>query len=188
MTYYIKTCLFILIHLKNRFVRLTSLKTFENSMITLVYLVSVLVNSWSNKPKEYLAHLFKQMYVDEIDFDTLTIEKLIDLVFTEMVYCKIQQLDEETLAKRDQTDGNQWTRFRECFKMVDNEEQWISYAERALELFNHDVMGRGVVEACKILKYPEPSTEITLKHCLICHVSFGSRYILNLKELHLLTI
>ena len=38
--------------LKNGFVRLTSLKTFENSMITLVYLMSVLVNSSSNKPKE----------------------------------------------------------------------------------------------------------------------------------------
>ena len=40
------------IHLKNRFVRLTSLKTIENSMTTLVYLVSVLVNSWSKKRKE----------------------------------------------------------------------------------------------------------------------------------------
>ena len=97
------------------------------------------------------------MYVDEIDFDALTVEKLIDLVFTEMVYRKIQQLEEETLAKGDQSDGNQWTRFRECFKMLDNEERWISYAERALELLNHDVMWRGVVEACKILKYAEPS-------------------------------
>ena len=104
-----------------------------------------------------MAHLFKQMYVDEIDFDALTVEKLIDLVFTEMVYRKIQQLEEETLAKRDQTDGNQWTRFRECFKMLDNEERWISYAERALELLNHDVVWRAVMEACKILKYPEPS-------------------------------
>ena len=42
----------MLIHLKNRFVRLTSLKTFENSMITLVYLMSVLVNSSSSKSKE----------------------------------------------------------------------------------------------------------------------------------------
>ena len=40
------------IHLKNRFVRLTSLKTIQNSMTTLVYLASVLVNSSSNKPKE----------------------------------------------------------------------------------------------------------------------------------------
>ena len=55
------------------------------------------------------------MYVDEIDFDALTVEKPIDLVFTEMVYRKIQQLEEETLAKRDQTDGNQWTRFRKWF-------------------------------------------------------------------------
>ena len=137
----------MLIHLKNRFVRITSLKTFENSMITLVYLISVLVNSSSNKPKKNYA----------FDFDALTVEKRIDLVFTEMVYRKIQQLEEETLAKRDQTDGNQWTRFRECFKMLDNEERWISYAERALELLNHDVMWRAIVEACKILKYPEPS-------------------------------
>ena len=57
----------MLVHLKNRFVKLTSLKTFENSVITLVYLVSVLVNSWSNKPNKIMAHLFKQMYEGEID-------------------------------------------------------------------------------------------------------------------------
>ena len=99
-----------------------------------------------NAKKIIMAHLLKQMYVDEIDFDALTVEKLIDLVFTEMVYRKIQQLEEETLAKRDQIDSNQWTRFRECFKMLDNEERWISYAERALKLLNHDVMWRGVVK------------------------------------------
>ena len=38
-----------------------------------------------------MAHLFKQMYVDEIDLEALTVEKLIDLVFTEMVHRKIQQ-------------------------------------------------------------------------------------------------
>ena len=42
-------------------------------------------------------------------------------------------------------------------KCLIDEEWWISYAERALELLNHDVMWRGIVEACKILKYPEPS-------------------------------
>ena len=46
-------------------------------MITLVYLVSVL-----------MAHLFKQMYVDEIDLEALTVEKLMTveklIVFTEM--------------------------------------------------------------------------------------------------------
>ena len=121
----------MLIHLKkNRFVQLTSLKTLENSMITLIYLVSVVVNSWSNKPKENYPHLSKQMYEGEIDLDALTVEKLIDLVFTEMVYRKIQQLEKETLAKRDQTDGNQWTRFRRRIEILDHEQQWISYAEQ----------------------------------------------------------
>ena len=35
------------------------------------------------------------MYECKIDFDALTVEKLIDFVFTEMVYRKIQQLEEE---------------------------------------------------------------------------------------------
>ena len=104
-----------------------------------------------------MAHLFKQMYEGEIDFDALTVEKLIDLVFTEIVYHKIQQLEKETLVKHDQTDGNQWTRFRRRIEMLDHEQQWISYAERALELLDHGVMWKGVIEACKVLKYAEPS-------------------------------
>ena len=42
-----------------------------------------------------MAHLFRQMYVDEIDYELLTPEKLIDFVFTEMVYRQIQKLEEE---------------------------------------------------------------------------------------------
>ena len=49
-----------------------------------------------------MAHMFKQMHaVNEIDFETLTVEKLIDLVFTEMVYRKIQQLEEAAQTKHD---------------------------------------------------------------------------------------
>ena len=40
------------------------------------------------------------MHENDIDFEGMTIEKLIDLVFTEMVYRKIQQLEEETLSKK----------------------------------------------------------------------------------------
>ena len=29
--------------------------------------------------------------------------------------------------------------------------------ERALSLLNHELIWQGIVEACKILKYPEPS-------------------------------
>ena len=104
-----------------------------------------------------MAHLFKQMYVDEIDNEVMTVEKLIELVFTEMVYRKMHQLEEATLCKQDETDGNQWTRLRKCIEVLDDEERWIRYAERALELLNHDVMWQGIVEACKILEYPELS-------------------------------
>ena len=43
------------------------------------------------------------MYEGEIDFNALTVEKLIDFVFTEMVpvYRKVQQLEEVAQAKQD---------------------------------------------------------------------------------------
>ena len=59
--------------------------------------------------KETMAHLLTPMYVDEIDFEAVTIEKIVDLVFTEMIHDKMQQLEKEELAKQDQTDGNQWS-------------------------------------------------------------------------------
>ena len=51
-----------------------------------------------------MASLFKQMYEGEIDFNALTVEKLIDFVFTEMVYRKVQELEEAAQAKQDQVD------------------------------------------------------------------------------------
>ena len=103
-----------------------------------------------------MASLFKQMYEGEIDFNALTVEKLIDFVFTEMVYRKVQELEEAAQAKQDQVDGSLWTGFRKRIEALDDEERWIYYAERALELLDHGVMWKVVVEACKILKYPEP--------------------------------
>ena len=49
------------------------------------------------------------MYVNEIEFEVMIMEKLIYLVFAEMVNRKIQQLEEAKLSKKDETDGNQWT-------------------------------------------------------------------------------
>ena len=90
------------------------------------------------------------MYVNEIDFETMTAEKLIGLVFTE-----IYQLEEATLSKKDETDRNQWTKFGKRYEVLDEEKRWIHYAKHALELLNHDVMWQGIIEACKILKYLE---------------------------------
>ena len=52
--------------------------------------------------KKTMAHLLRQMYVDEIDFEAVTIEKIVDLVFTEMIHDKMRQLEKEELAKQDQ--------------------------------------------------------------------------------------
>ena len=89
-----------------------------------------------------MAHLLRQMYVDEIDFEgeAVTIEKIVDLVFTEMIHDKMQQLEKEEFAKQDQTDGNQWSRFKKCSEVLDHEGRWITYAEQPLSLLNHEVM------------------------------------------------
>ena len=124
-----------------------------------------------------MTHLFKQIYVNDIDFEAMTAEKLIGLVFTE-----IYQLEEASLSKRDETDGNQWTRFRKRFEVLDEEERWIRYAEHALELLNHDVMWQGIIEACKILKYLELSEVHALWTYVLCHVLFGIKCFPKLKE------
>ena len=47
-----------------------------------------------------MAHLFKKKYSVELDFGSLTIKKLIDFVFTEMIDEKIQELVQQERAKR----------------------------------------------------------------------------------------
>ena len=99
-----------------------------------------------------MAHLFKQIYVNDIDFEAMTAKKLIGLLFTE-----IYQLEEATLSKKDETEGNQWAKFRKRFEALDEDQRWLRYAEHAVELLNHDIMWQGIIEACKILKYLELS-------------------------------
>jgi hypothetical protein len=96
------------------------------------------------------------MYVGEIDYELFTPEKLIDFVFTEIVYRQIQK-QEETRINHDDIDGNQRSRFGQQVEVLDGEERWVNYAERALAMLNHEVVQKAIVEACKILKYPEPS-------------------------------
>ena len=134
-------------HLKNGFVRFTWLKkTREYREYVSLFSDHSCELLDKKKEKKIMAHLFKQMYVDEIDIEVMTVEKFIELVFTEMVYRKMQQLEEATLCKQDETDGNQWARLRKCIEVLDDEERWVRYAERALELLNHDVMWQGIVE------------------------------------------
>lgn len=93
-----------------------------------------------------MAHLFEQMYVDEVDFEeTLTPQRLIDLVFTEFVYRQIQQLNKlKSCAKTDEIDGNQWTTVREHYEISDEGERWLTYADQAVSMVNREIFGEGL--------------------------------------------
>ena len=50
-----------------------------------------------------------------------------------------------------------WRSWRELCKISDEDERWLNYADRAIETIDADDIWQGIVEGCKILKYPEPS-------------------------------
>ena len=78
-----------------------------------------------------MAYLFRQMYVDEIDYELFTPEKL---------QRQIHKLEEETRINQDEIDGNQRSRFGQQVEVLDGEERWVNYAERALAMLNHEVV------------------------------------------------
>ena len=108
-------------------------------------------------------------------------------MFTDIVYCQIQKLEEEIRINQDEIDGNQWSRFGQQVEVLDEEERWVNYAERALAMLNHEVVWKAIVEACKILKYlnHRKHKEIILKHFVTRHVSFGIKCIPSPRELFL---
>ena len=105
-----------------------------------------------------MAHLFREMYVDELDFESLSFETIIDLVFTEMVYRQIRMLHQEINSDLDETDGNMLRKCRQSIDVSEDRKCWIEYGEQALSLMNREVIWQGVKEACKALQYPEPSS------------------------------
>ena len=108
-----------------------------------------------------MAHLFKQMYVDEVDFqETLSYDQLIGLVFTEFVHRQMQQLEElETACVKTEVVYSSWTAMREHCEITDEDDRWLTYADKAISMVDRDDIWRGILEAFKILKYPIPSSD-----------------------------
>ena len=108
-----------------------------------------------------MAHLFKQMYVDEVDFqETLSYDQLIGLVFTEFVHRQMQQLEElETACVKTEITYSPWTAMREHCEITDEDDRWLTYAVKAISIIDRDDIWRGILEAFKILKYPIPSSD-----------------------------
>ena len=115
--------------------------------------------SWSLVVETKGKSLFKKMYSVEVDFGLLTIKKLIKFVFTEMMHKKIQELVQQERAKRCQSQSSHRKKSRQRIEDIDEAERWMTYAERSLSFQNHKHMWKAIVEGCKILKYPEPSSE-----------------------------
>ena len=95
------------------------------------------------------------MYVDEIDQESLTLEWLINLIFTEFVHRQIQQLEKQGTCEK--TNSDLWTNFRECCRASNEDERWLNYADKAISMIDRGDMWQGILEACKVLKYPKPS-------------------------------
>ena len=94
------------------------------------------------------------MYVDEVDFrETLAYDQLIGLVFTEFVHRQMKQLEElETACVKTETDHGPWTKMKECCEITDEDDRWLTYADKAISMIDRDDIWRGLLEAFKILK------------------------------------
>ena len=99
-----------------------------------------------------MAHLFKQTYCDEVDFEKLPMDKLINLVFTEFLLVKMRHVEEHEICEQ-LTDHDSGTGY--CRKRTDEDEDlWILYANKAICRIDRPNIWRAFRHACKILKYP----------------------------------
>ena len=101
-----------------------------------------------------MAHLSKQMYVDEIEFENITYEQLIELVFTEFVHEKIKELEANS---KDTTDGGLFSTCKDYVATNSEAKRWSKYADKAISMLNLEIVWTTIVEACKVLEYPHPS-------------------------------
>ena len=96
-----------------------------------------------------MAHMFQQIYVDEIDLSSMSCEQLIEFVFTEVVHQGMNLLEEGDV---DVTD-------RRLFS-TENEDvnRWSTYSEKAMLMINFNAIWFCILHAFRILNYAQPSS------------------------------
>ena len=110
-------------------------------MNTVIHLLTVLLSSWSERSKRTHGTPVRKMYVDEIDQESLTLERLINLILTEFVHRQIQQLEKQETCEK--TNSDLCTKFRECCHVLDEDERWLNYADKAISrIEREDIYGR----------------------------------------------
>ena len=86
-----------------------------------------------------MRHLFKQIYVDEVDFrETLAYDLLIGLVFKEFVHRQMQQLEELEACVKTEIAHSPWTKMREICEITDEDDRWVTYADKAISMIDRD--------------------------------------------------
>ena len=104
-----------------------------------------------------MAHLFRQIYGNEMYFEeVLTPSELIDLIFLELIRQKIIELKtlEECASQVDV-----WSTYRQKDEVLDEEDLWLNFADRAIDMVDREYIWNGIVESFKIFKFSEPSSE-----------------------------
>ena len=104
-----------------------------------------------------MAHLFRQIYADEVDLEeVLTQSELIDLIFVEFIRQKITELKalEQCASQVDV-----WSTYRHNDEVLVEEDLWLQFADQVVDMVDREYIWNGIVEAFKIVKFPEPSTE-----------------------------
>ena len=52
-----------------------------------------------------------------------------------------------------------WSNYRDCCETFSDEDLWFNLAGKAMEMIDREQISQAIVEAFKVLKYPEPSVE-----------------------------
>jgi hypothetical protein len=98
-------------------------------------------------------HLFKQMYADEVAFEVLSETDLIDLVFTELLSREIELL--KIFYKCTCEEESEPT----CLEEMSKDDRWVTFTEQVINSLDHRYVWQAILEAFKVLKYPNPTSE-----------------------------
>ena len=101
-----------------------------------------------------MAHLFKQMYCDEVDYERMNNIQIIDLVFTEFLHKKICELSERRNYIVSKMNDLSLTTQRE---IKQSEKRWLEYGYEALSEIDCENIWLGILECCRILRLPNPT-------------------------------
>ena len=102
-----------------------------------------------------MAHLFNQIYANNVEFVDIGHDDLISLLYVEFLSKKIQELRR---AEEDASVFEPWTDFQNCLEMLTEEDRWFNFANRAVNAINREHFWNGICEAFKFLKYSGPTS------------------------------